>query len=254
MKIILDACNNHLGNRDLITQMINIANGYGIDYIKFQLYDSEDLNTLYPDYENYKGDLNKCQIDYGLFEYIMEYTEFLDIKPMFTIFNLERLKWFEDYLEYEFGFKIASPNGMDKQFIKTVYEVAEELEMPIVISHGMNTVSQAMDIQKTFPYAVHMYCISKYPTVKEDVDWMYMKKFDGFSDHENGTTIARLVGNRYQGIKLDWYEKHFTLSKFLPGKDHEISITPQELELFKRDLNYSDNIEQYINRWVEGEN
>ena len=49
----------------------------------------------------------------------------------------------------------------------------------------------------------------------------------GFSDHTNGTTAA--VGATILGAC--WIEKHFTLSKDLPGPDHWFSMDPPELRV-----------------------
>ena len=255
MKIILDACNNHMGNSLFITHMIDLANIYGIDYIKFQLYDHNKLNIWYDDYANYKKMLENCEITEKVFIDILEYCDYLDIKPMFTIFDLDRLKWFLDCEDYDFALKIASPNAMDEDFVGKVAKCAEIVDCPLIISHGMSNEKEIQKIRlmTASNNAFHLYCISKYPTLKKDVDWEYMKKFDGFSDHSKSEDmeIASLIGNKYKGVDVDWYERHFTLSTNLPGKDHRMSIVPEKLEELNIELKYKDNIEKYKKRYKE---
>jgi N-acetylneuraminate synthase/N,N'-diacetyllegionaminate synthase len=77
-----------------------------------------------------------------------------------------------------------------------------------------------------------LHCTSSYPTPAEDVNLARISTLReafnvevGFSDHTNGSTAA--VGATILGAR--WIEKHFTLSKDLPGPDHWFSMDPAEL-------------------------
>jgi N-acetylneuraminate synthase/N,N'-diacetyllegionaminate synthase len=77
-----------------------------------------------------------------------------------------------------------------------------------------------------------LHCTSSYPTPAEDVNLARISTLReafnvevGFSDHTNGTTAA--IGATILGAR--WIEKHFTLSKDLPGPDHWFSMDATEL-------------------------
>ena len=62
-KIIADACCNHMGNEFLMEEMVRIAALCGADYIKFQLFDANTLNTKYPNYEEAYKRYRRQRID-----------------------------------------------------------------------------------------------------------------------------------------------------------------------------------------------
>jgi hypothetical protein len=76
------------------------------------------------------------------------------------------------------------------------------------------------------------HCVSLYPTPPERVnmarmDWL--RTFTpsvGFSDHTLGTEAAKLAIAR----GADFVEKHFTLSRDLPGRDQAVSAEPDEIK------------------------
>ena len=69
-----------------------------------------------------------------------------------------------------------------------------------------------------------MYCVAEYPAyITELPDF---NKYDGFSDHTISCYWAREAIKK--GAKI--IEKHFTLSKDLPGFNQKGSATPAELK------------------------
>ena len=73
-----------------------------------------------------------------------------------------------------------------------------------------------------------LYCVAKYPTMPEDVNFDkidFKDKYSGFSDHTIGMNAPLIAVAR--GAKI--LEKHFTLSKKMHGPDHQGSMEPNEL-------------------------
>ena len=73
-----------------------------------------------------------------------------------------------------------------------------------------------------------LYCVAKYPTMPEDVNFDkidFNNKYSGFSDHTIGMNAPLIAVAR--GAKI--IEKHFTLSKNMHGPDHRGSMEPDEL-------------------------
>jgi sialic acid synthase SpsE len=102
---------------------------------------------------------------------------------------------------------------------------------PVIISMGMGgNKKKIKDIfkknKKTF-----CYCISKYPTALNEVNWNEAKKFDGFSDHTLGITapIIFAVMKKQQKARKIIIEKHVKL-KNSKGPDASTSITTKQLK------------------------
>jgi sialic acid synthase SpsE len=90
-----------------------------------------------------------------------------------------------------------------------------------------------------------LYCISKYPTMNEDVDFERMLYYDGFSDHTQGIEASKKAIDNDVSI----IERHFTLGKYLPGRDHFLSSTPDEFKELVDYKNYKNKIKQFKTRW-----
>jgi sialic acid synthase SpsE len=73
--------------------------------------------------------------------------------------------------------------------------------------------------------------VAKYPTAPADLDFAAIDfhRYAGFSDHTIGIDASLVAMAR--GARI--IEKHFTLSKKMPGPDHAGSMEPQELAKLK---------------------
>ena len=102
---------------------------------------------------------------------------------------------------------------------------------PVIISMGMGgSIKKIKDVfnknKKTF-----CYCISKYPTPLNEINWNKAKKFDGFSDHTLGiiAPIIFAVIKKRQNARKIIIEKHVKL-KNSKGPDASTSITTKQLK------------------------
>jgi sialic acid synthase SpsE len=241
MDLILDFCNNHCGNEDILLQMFDLAFKNKVRYVKFQLYNPEKLNPEYPDYQRYKKYLEKHKINEYMLNLIKSTCENYGMTPIFTIFTqdqLGRLKEFANYI-----LKIASPDMTNHNLINACLKNKKK----VIISTGMHNKKEIETVRTKYKNKCEfMYCISRYPTEEWDIDYTYMASFDGFSDHTLGILAAKKAF--LKGI--NYVEKHFTLSRYLPGKDHYMSMTCDELEEISNWIEYKRSIETYKNRWV----
>jgi len=114
---------------------------------------------------------------------------------------------------------------------------------PMIVSTGMSTPEEIDRTVQTIraeatPFAL-MHCTSTYPTPYEHVQlgcipWLkgLYRVPVGFSDHTLGNFAAfAAVAN---GAQL--FEKHFTVSRSLPGPDQQGSMEPKELEVLVRGI------------------
>ena len=118
--------------------------------------------------------------------------------------------------------KISSCNLTNTIFLKEVLRT----KLPVILSTGManiQEVKRAVKIFKNKTDLIILQCTSNYPSKIENsnlnVLGTYKKIFKtpvGFSDHTEGNFAACIAVAK--GAIL--VEKHFTLSKKLPGIDH----------------------------------
>lgn len=233
--IIVEACDNHLGNLDTAKEMAKIAKLIGADAVKFQHHipDEEMLkegvpissNFDIPLYEFLKKYALKLENHYELFKYCEE----IGIIYLCTPFSLKAAIELNEMGVY--AFKIGSGELTD---IPTLKEIAK-FGKPMIISTGMctyeeidETINSILPINKQI---ILMNCTSEYPALHRDVNLGVIKKLIeryglivGHSDHTPDiyTSFAAVAF----GAKL--IEKHFILDKRQKGPDQSVSIDPFE--------------------------
>lgn len=233
-KIIADACSNHLGDRRLIEEMIKQAAEVKIDIIKFQSFKADNLNKNYPNYSEMYNYYKSVELSRDDHVFIIQKCEEYGIEPLFTALDLDSAQLLSR-LKLE-KVKIASPDATNKPLIDFCLCFFEE----IIISTGMMTDSEFARFTKYINTPI-LYCISKYPTPIEEVDFEKMVLFDGFSDHTEGIKASLKAID----LGMSYIERHYTLGKYLPGKDHKLSSTPDEFKKLVEHRDYIEKCKQY---------
>jgi len=213
--------------------MIELCNA---DYIKFQLYDVKELSYDWAnDYDYYKA----CQLDDSTVNRILYSCENRNLKTLWTVFSHSQL---ERALRLGItNIKIASPNSGLNVLCDLAYVEAKTL----VISTGMSTGAEISMMLREYPKATFLKCISRYPAVWTEKDKEEALRLNGISDHSKSIDTALwAVGN---GL---WVERHYTLGKDLPGKDHGISSLPEEFDAIVRERDYLKKVERFKTRWT----
>jgi sialic acid synthase SpsE len=252
LHLVLDACCNHLGNYMIVREMIRRAKQANASYIKFQLFDHTKLSPDYPDFKKVKGFMMMTELDDILMKVIFRECEQVKITPMFTIFNENRIDFLQDYRRYNFAVKVASSEFEDHYLVdKILHNFTGRL---IVMSTGMTNPDRIVHLRKKYsgvnPYIKYLYCVSHYPTDPKSIDVQSIFNFDGFSDHTMGIETTCNILHTFLNTDRDFYlEKHFTLSKNLPGKDHLISLEPAEAEHLMDFYNANVKKYYYLRRW-----
>lgn len=246
-KIIADACCNHMGNEFLMEEMVRIAAKCGADYIKFQLFDANTLNTNYPNYDEAYKRYKKQQIDEDRLKGIREACDKHGIELMLTVFHESLVSLAGKYAD---AFKIASPDFGNSYLVGLVSNAAKKQNKPVVVSTGMTDIFELMTCTQSYRYKdykiYYLYCISKYPTDPKEIDYTTMKELDGFSDHTLGIDCAKKAID----MGVEWIEKHFTLCRDFEGKDHFISIDAPQLRELCEYRDYIHTCENYKKRWT----
>jgi len=237
---IAEAGINHNGEINLAKKLVDVAKEAGADAIKFQ--------THMPEKEMLKNAITAGYVGEPLFDLLkrveLSKKDHIELKTyatnkgilfLSTPFSTEAV----DLLE-EIGvaaYKIGSGEMTNLPFLKHVASKKKS----IIVSTGMSTfeeIEESVDFLRKFDSDfILLHCTSAYPTSYEDVNLNVIgklrRKFGipvGLSDHSVGIYVA--IASVALGACV--IEKHFTLSRDLPGPDQKISITPNELtELVK---------------------
>jgi sialic acid synthase SpsE len=233
--VIAEAGINHNGDVALALDLVHRAAEAGADAIKFQ--------THLPEHEMLRGGATAAYVGESLFDLLTRTALSRDdhftlreaaarrgIIFLSTPFSREAA----DFLE-TLGVPAFKTGSGELTNLPLVQHIARKGK-PMIISTGMATPEE---IDRTVravraigtPFAL-MHCTSTYPTPFEHVQIDCIPALQrtygvpvGFSDHTLGSVIA------FAAVTLgaNVFEKHFTLSRSLPGPDQQGSIEPSEL-------------------------
>lgn len=229
-KIIAEAGLNHDGNFLKAKKLIDVAKNAKADFVKFQLYKSEEfLNSkLNLNYKKIAKKFSKRELKLSDWKKLNEYSKIKNIKFFFSVFDTYSLNILK-----KLRIKIVKiPSGEITNY-KLLNEVAK-MKLKVIISTGMATFKEIQNALKCLKGSdvVIMHCISEYPTLRSELNYInYLKKkFPkykiGFSDHSKN--IFWPAASLYHGAT--YVEKHFTLNKKVSIGDHHMSLEPNELK------------------------
>lgn len=239
---------NHNGSKELASKMVLEAKQCGVDAVKFQTFQADELISCYaPKAEYQKATTGtadsqlemtrKLELSHQDYLELKEYAQELGLIVFSTPFDLGSV----DFL-YENGqsiWKIPSGEITNLPYLKKIGGLACK-NKKIILSSGMAAVEEireCIDILKKAgtpeEQMVLLHCNTEYPTPDSDVNLSAIKDLRerfpgipiGFSDHSVGDTAA--IGAAALGAVM--IEKHFTLDKNMEGPDHKASATPGEL-------------------------
>lgn len=246
---IAEIGNNHQGSLELALKMSEEAILCGVDAIKFQRRNNNELFTekfFNSPYENNNsfGDVygkHRENLELSL-EDLAKLKSFIESKNcdfLVTPFDLSSL---DDLEKIKCNFyKIASADIVHLPLIEKIARTCK----PIIMSTGHSTyldIDRAIKKIEEFGniYAL-LHCTASYPAEICDMNLncipemikRYPNAFKvGLSDHENGidcASIAFLLGARI-------FEKHFTLNRASKGTDNSFSLEPQGMKKLIRNI------------------
>lgn len=240
--IIAEAGSNHNGSLEQALKMIEVAAEAGADAVKFQVFRAE---TMYPDKqievkylknmgisEDLYSIIKRFEIPYDWIGNLHAYAVRCGLQFMATPFDLEAVEVLSPFVAVH---KIASYEALYGDLIEAVKQTGK----PLMISTGGCTEREiALIVKKALhdylDKTILMHCIAKYPAPLNQVDLNVISHLSetygihaGYSDHSEHPFIAP-VGAVLLGAVV--VEKHFTLSKKLPGPDHAFALEPDELK------------------------
>lgn len=237
--VIAEAGANHNRNFKQALALIDVAKSAGADAVKFQTYSSETLyskNT--PDFAGYQ-DINKLIKDIELprewQKDLKSYCDDVGIEFMSTPFDESAVD--ELVALGVKRLKIAGFESTDPRFVKMVASAG----LPIIVSAGIgsnifsikNIISWIEEEQKD-PDITILHCNNAYPTPDKDIN---LNRIDLIKQHYPGVKVG--LSDHTEGILAPslaiakgatCIEKHYTISKMLPGPDHPFALEPEQLK------------------------
>jgi sialic acid synthase SpsE len=228
--VIAEIGHNHMGYMRHAKLLIEEAKACGADVAKFQAYNTDKIKKPW---ESRYFELKLSEHTKEEFAELKEHCDKVGIEFMASAFDVEHLEWLE-----ELGVKrhkLASRSIKDRELI----DAMEKTGKPIIASLGKWKEPYLPEIKN----AEFLFCVSEYPTYMTASQFPaeFGEPYAGFSDHTIGMYWAREAVKRGATI----IEKHFTLSKDLPGHDQKGSADPTELKDFviyarqhERGINY----------------
>lgn len=245
--VIAEAGVNHNGDLARALEMIDVAAEAGADAIKFQTFRAALVAAAaapMAEYQKVTGAksqldmLRELELDRDAHVALAAHAASRGIAFLSTPFDDPSA----DMLA-ELGmaaFKIASGEVTNTPFLARIAAFGR----PMIVSTGMADlaeVAQAVSCLQANgapPFAL-LHCVSLYPAPAAAANLRAMEtlraKFGvpiGYSDHTLGMHIALAA----VGLGAEILEKHFTLSRTLPGPDHAASLEPDELRQMIREL------------------
>ena len=238
--IIAEAGANHNKNFKQAISLIDVAVESGADAVKFQTYSSETLyskNT--PNFAGYKN-INKLIQEIELPRQwqpeLKNYCDEVGIEFMSTPFDEAAV---EDLVSLGVKrLKIAGFESTDPRFVRMVASTG----LPLIISAGIgnssNSIQNILDwvsLENPTPDITILHCNNAYPTPNKDI---FLNEIDtikrkypeikvGLSDHTEGT-LAPVIAVAKGATCI---EKHYTISRRLPGPDHSFALEPAQLKV-----------------------
>ncbi|MDE6329890.1 MAG: N-acetylneuraminate synthase [Muribaculaceae bacterium] len=250
--IIAEAGVNHNGDLRLAREMVKAAKRAGADYVKFQTAKPElVISTFAPKAEYQKSTTGESESQLDMCRAIhLPLSDYAGLKAlceeegigfMSTPFDLESVS-----LLAELGqdwMKVPSGEITNLPYLRAVARSGQK----VILSTGMARMEEIDDAVKiltgrhpdypsesslTPDDIIVLHCTTEYPCPYPDVNLRAMLAIRdrlgvrvGYSDHTKGLEVSLAA----VAMGAEVIEKHFTLSRLLPGPDHKASLEPDEL-------------------------
>lgn len=243
MIIIAEAGVNHNGSLELAYKLIDAARDAGADYVKFQTFIPEllvskdakkaEYQDKYTNEITQQDMLRKLALTHEQFGDLASYCKSAGIGFLSTGFDDQSIRFIDSIgVDYH---KIPSGEITNLPYLRLI----GSLKKKVLVSTGMATLEEvqtALNVlynQKLRPEdIIVLQCTTEYPAPYDEVNLLTIKTMHddlgvetGFSDHTQGIEIP--IAAVVLGATV--IEKHFTLSRELPGPDHNASLEPVEL-------------------------
>jgi len=243
--VIAEAGSNHDRKLDQAKQLIDAAAEAGADAVKFQAFNAdrivsrkgklaEYLREKYGDEKTMNDLFRELELPREWLPELADYARQAGLDFLCTPFDLQAVDLLEAPDVNVPAHKIATFELWHLPLIAHAARTGK----PLILSTGMAGLGDIEDALATVAAAggeqvMLMHCIIGYPVPFESMNLRAMDTMRaafgvpvGLSDHSSG--IAMPIAAAARGAVC--VEKHFTLSRDLPGPDHPFALEPDELK------------------------
>ena len=248
--------NHHHGDMEIIKKMVSHAKNSGANAVKFQTFKADTLimknapkasrlDELIKPGDTWFDLLKSEELTFQKHKEILEYCKEIDMTFLSTPYDNECLDFLCDEIKVP-ALKIASADIVNHPLL----ENSGKKGIPIILSTAMCNINEISDAIKIIistgnNQIVLLHCTGNYPTKIEDCNLnvlrLYQEKYQcitGYSDH----TTSQLVPISAVSLGAKVYEKHFTLSQYMPGADHKTSFDPNQFKIMVQNIRNTEDI------------
>ena len=237
--VIAEAGSNHNQSYEQALALIDVAAEAGADAVKFQTFKAQRLYAADAGKSDYLGDersiydiIASLEMPEAWIPKLAEEARSRGLAFLSTPFHEEAIELLDPHVD---AFKVASYELTHVPLLKAVAARSK----PMICSTGaadLDEIQQAIGVLDDLGVEdrVLLQCTAAYPAPLESVNartvMTLRERFQvltGLSDHSADPLIAPLASVALGGCVI---EKHYTLSKRLPGPDHQFAVEPHELK------------------------
>lgn len=251
--VVAEMSANHNQDFDRAIRLVEAAKQAGADAIKVQTY-TPDTMTIDCDSEHFQiqGTLWDGRTLYDLYKEaytpwdwqprLKQIADELGIDLFSTPFDVTAVDFLEDMGVP--AYKIASFENVDLPLLRQIAATGK----PVIMSTGMATLAEIDEGVRAIRESgsgqlALLKCVSAYPARPGEMNLRTIPNLAetfhlpvGLSDHTLGTAVP--VAAVALGACI--VEKHFTLSRAIPGPDSAFSLEPQEFDEMVRDIRVTE--------------
>lgn len=267
---IAEAGVNHNGDILKALELIEIAAASGADAVKFQMFSASRLasdKASKAKYQENSTNETQKQMLKGLelkddeFKLLSDKAKNLGIEFMCSAFDDESLQKVIDLgvkkLKIPSGeitnapFLLSHARSNLEIILSTGMSSIEDIENAIgILAFGYANETNTPNIKNLYPpkdtqllakKVTLLHCVSSYPVMHLDQNLnvinslkKYFRLSVGYSDHSLGILSSLIAVSLGASV----IEKHFTISKDMPGPDHSASLEPHELKELIENIKY----------------
>ena len=237
--IIAEAGSNHNGDLEMAKSLIHAAGDAGADAVKFQTFKASRLYPKSAGKSDYLGSeqsiydiIKAMEMPESWLEELSDLTHQLGMAFISSPFHEEAVDLLAPYVD---AFKVASYELTHEPLLRAV----AKYNKPVIMSTGASRLIEAkesVDLLRSLGVnnLVVLQCTASYPAPPESAQvgaLVHLREslgvLTGLSDHTSDPSIAPAAAAALGAVVI---EKHYTLSKRLPGPDHPFAVTPEGLE------------------------
>lgn len=233
--LIAEIAKEHLGNMDKAKELIIAAKKSGFKYAKFQAYALDDINPEHPNYRRYC----ECWLNLDQLRELKKFSDEIKIGFYCSCFSKKMLKELSTFTDI---IKVPSTFFRNEDFVKECMRHFKEVHL----STGMHTKEVIRELFGKYLYKYNLFnrelifyhCTSEYPVKDTNIKLERLHdeviKYEGYSDHTNGTKamwLAWLMGAKY-------IEKHFAIRDYADVW----TVIPKEMKRFNKLISYLEKV------------